>query len=137
MMVIVSATTAAQQQELVCAAIAAANSAPVCAAFPPRPKAEEEGQQHIRIVSYNILAHAYSEELPDHVKTERYGHVDPAYLKWQHRLRRLQELVTAWDADILCFQEVDIALYESDLAPAMAACGYSGIMQNDIHRMAK
>ena len=50
-------------------------------------------------------------------------------LKWPARLKSMLEWINALSPSVLCLQEVDFQLFESDLLPALQSCGYSGLSQ--------
>lgn len=54
----------------------------------------------ISIVSYNVLADVFSKKL---------SYADESLLDWRnHRWPLIQQQITAWSADIVCLQEVDV-----------------------------
>jgi CCR4-NOT transcription complex subunit 6 len=77
----------------------------------------------IRVVSYNILAEAYAptSSFPD-------THAD--HLAWAARSPRLLAEILAYGADVLCLQEVQEEVWESEdassLIPSLRAAGYEG-----------
>jgi mRNA deadenylase 3'-5' endonuclease subunit Ccr4 len=80
---------------------------------------------------WNILADCY---LSSNRKDAEYAHVDPAARAWPARCRALLAELVAAAADVICLQEVMFTHFDDDLLPALAAAGYTGLMQNDKKR---
>ena len=53
------------------------------------------------VVSYNILCDRFA-------TPRRLPHVYPQFLCWEHRWPRLRNELAAFDADIICLQEVTL-----------------------------
>ena len=79
----------------------------------------------LRIATYNILADSY-------VDRRRYAHVDPQRLAPAARHPALVQRMLALNADVLCLQEVEAALFEM-LEAELAPHGYSGILAMKLH----
>lgn len=60
----------------------------------------------VTVVTYNVLAQAY-------VRPERYPYTAPEDLEPDVRRRRLLERIAAFDADVLCLQEVEPDIHEA------------------------
>ncbi|KAJ1450167.1 Endonuclease/exonuclease/phosphatase [Pelagophyceae sp. CCMP2097] len=69
----------------------------------------------LRIVSYNLLAECHSRRAKGAV---------PAHAETAHRLAVAGAEVEAFDADLYCFQEVDLKLYVDFWVPLMSSLGY-------------
>jgi mRNA deadenylase 3'-5' endonuclease subunit Ccr4 len=78
----------------------------------------------MRVVSYNILADCYCGS--EFAITHLFGYCDPAYLSLDYRLQLVGAELHAYDADIVCLQEVDKKAFLTFLSPFMKARGYSG-----------
>lgn len=72
----------------------------------------------MRIVSWNVLH-------PDH--TDVYPSVNPEYLKWEYRLSLIHRILSGYNADIICLQELDSSIL-------IDMPGYTLIYQNDKQR---
>jgi mRNA deadenylase 3'-5' endonuclease subunit Ccr4 len=81
-------------------------------------------RKEVRIVSFNILADCYAgtEKAVKHL----FGYCDPAYLPLDYRLQLVGAELDAYDAEIVCLQEVDKKAFHAFLLPFMSARGYSG-----------
>ncbi|XP_064595309.1 fibrous sheath CABYR-binding protein-like [Liolophura sinensis] len=77
------------------------------------------------VVSYNILADCWLNRFAD-----TYTHASPKAKDPSYRHSRLLEEIKYLDADIVCMQEVDIAVYEGNLLPAMTGLGYEGTFKS-------
>jgi mRNA deadenylase 3'-5' endonuclease subunit Ccr4 len=66
-----------------------------------------------------------------------YDHVEVADLEWQCRRDRLLKEFALLAPDVICLQEVEFATFEQELAPALKALGYDGVMQDDVKRAPK
>lgn len=77
-------------------------------------KAEENT---LRILQYNVLAESYAPNawLP---------HVPPHILSWKARSWAVLRHIAAFDADVVCLQEIDH--YADFFQPEMTALGYTG-----------
>jgi len=64
--------------------------------------------EHIKIISYNIMADVYTS--PD-----KFPYVtDPHILSWDYRLKLILQKIDDYDADIICLQEVEISKIPTD-----------------------
>lgn len=72
----------------------------------------------LKIVTYNVLADAYL--LP-----ERYPDSPHAFMGFSRRTQALVAKVVSIDADLICLQEVEKALFDA-LRVALEPLGYSG-----------
>ncbi|KAL7545971.1 hypothetical protein ACHAWF_016664 [Thalassiosira exigua] len=50
---------------------------------------------------------------------------------WPLRARRILEVLTRADADVICLQECELRSFATDLAPALSRAGYDGAAQED------
>lgn len=81
----------------------------------------------LRVVSYNILADIYAQtELS---KTTLYPYCPPHALHAHYRENLVKKEVLGYQADLLCLQEVDKALFNYSLQPALDAFGYQGLFR--------
>jgi len=85
------------------------------------PKSEKDPSNFV-IVSYNILAQCK-------VQPPVYPYCKQSALKWQVRRRRLLDEIVAYEADIICLQEVDH--YEDWWLPQLQPHGYDSVHQID------
>lgn len=81
----------------------------------------------VKVLSWNILAPCWVDGL-------RYGHVHPDKLQWSARRLDVVAEISSTNADIVCLQEVEYALFEQDIFPTMVSLGYAGVIQKDPKR---
>ncbi|KAL7059889.1 hypothetical protein AAHC03_013526 [Spirometra sp. Aus1] len=81
------------------------------------------GPGEFRVVSYNLLAFMYS--CTEQGRTFFFKHCPPSYLEADYRFPLLYREILAYNADVLCLQEVDTTNYQSYLKPLLGeAAGY-------------
>ena len=107
------------------------------AAPPPRPQLRERiaaldaaqaqggggGGGRFRVLSYNLLADAHRRRWDDPADGI-HTYCDPALTAAPRRLPRLLAEVLAFEADVLCLQEVDRAWWDVFWRPQLRAAGY-------------
>ncbi|EOD07442.1 hypothetical protein EMIHUDRAFT_218359 [Emiliania huxleyi CCMP1516] len=75
----------------------------------------------LSVVSWNILA-------PTFAPPSRYPWVAPATLAWPKREAAIVATLGRLDADVVCLQEVEVALWDG-LLRRFTSLGYSGVLQ--------
>mmetsp|Transcript_48470 Transcript_48470/g.160616 ORF Transcript_48470/g.160616 Transcript_48470/m.160616 type:complete len:348 (-) Transcript_48470:470-1513(-) len=75
----------------------------------------------LSVVSWNILA-------PTFAPPSRYPWVAPATLAWPKREAAIVATLGRLDADVVCLQEVEVALWDG-LLRRLTSLGYSGVLQ--------
>ncbi|XP_059160950.1 2',5'-phosphodiesterase 12-like [Physella acuta] len=83
--------------------------------------------QHFRVVSYNLLAQIYADT--DLAKTELFSHCSLKALDMDYRKHLLLKEIIGYQGDLICLQEVDKAIFSSQLSPALTALGYTGLFR--------
>jgi len=92
-------------------------------------RSEQERKDTIRTMTYNILADLYvSRELE--VEAVMYPHVKFECIRKTRRMPMLVAEILAYDADVICLQEVDGSIYDTYLEPVMQVMGYDGYYSN-------
>ena len=87
---------------------------------------DTSSQQNIRILTYNILADQNAFEAPG-VPTRFYqSYVEPWILRKQRRFPLILQEILAYQADVVCLQEVDRGVFGGLLEPVMRYMGYEG-----------
>ncbi|KPP59754.1 hypothetical protein Z043_122295 [Scleropages formosus] len=85
------------------------------------------GERALRVVSYNILADVYAQtELS---KTVLYPYCAPYALQIDYRQSLIKKELSGYNADIICLQEVDKAVFADSLCPALDAFGLNGVFR--------
>ncbi|CAK0837217.1 unnamed protein product [Prorocentrum cordatum] len=84
-----------------------------------RSRASSGGHDVLRIVSYNVLADAYS-----HYWDQAFPYCGAEFLRPEYRLQLLRLELCAYDADIVCLQEVDERWFQQYWEPQLASEGY-------------
>jgi endonuclease/exonuclease/phosphatase family metal-dependent hydrolase len=79
------------------------------------------GGQQLSLVSWNLLAPAYA-------SPTKYSYASRSDLSWPRRQARIVERLAEIDADVVCLQEVETALWE-ELLGFMQSLGYDGVLQ--------
>ena len=79
------------------------------------------GGQQLSLVSWNLLAPAYA-------SPTKYSYASRSDLSWPRRQARIVERLAEIDADVVCLQEVQTALWE-ELLGCMQSLGYDGVLQ--------
>ncbi|CAH6778946.1 2',5'-phosphodiesterase 12 [Phodopus roborovskii] len=85
----------------------------------------------IRTVSYNILADTYAQT--EFSRTVLYPYCAPYALELDYRQNLIQKELAGYNADILCLQEVDRAVFTDSLVPALDAFGLAGVFRIKQH----
>ncbi|KAM9813588.1 2',5'-phosphodiesterase 12 [Neosynchiropus ocellatus] len=81
----------------------------------------------MRVVSYNILADIYAKtELS---RTVLYTYCAPYALELDYRQNLIKKELAGYNADIICLQEVDKAVFVDSLVPALDAFGLDGVFR--------
>ena len=89
----------------------------------------EERKSTMRMMTYNILADLYvSRELDD--DTQMFPHVEFKFMRKTRRMPMIVAEILAYDADIICLQEVDGLIYDTYFEPVMQAMGYDAFYSN-------
>ncbi|ODQ64158.1 hypothetical protein NADFUDRAFT_83730 [Nadsonia fulvescens var. elongata DSM 6958] len=83
-------------------------------------KSEETDPNAFTVMSYNTLCDRYA-------TPQMYGYVPSWALTWDSRKETLMNEVLTYNADILCFQEVDGSSFEEFWVPKLKEVGYSGL----------
>ncbi len=81
-------------------------------------------RENLRVMTYNILADIYTARDKD--EQVIHCHCDPQHLTRFRRMPMLVSEILAYNADIICLQEVDASIFESLLNPVLKAKGYQG-----------
>jgi len=69
-------------------------------------------------------------ELPSSLPSTSSPHPHP----WPKRAKRIIEILSHYDPDIICLQECEAQSFQDDLLPALSKLGYDGIAQEDVER---
>lgn len=85
----------------------------------------------IRTVSYNILADTYAQT--EFSRTVLYPYCAPYALELDYRQNLIQKELTGYNADLICLQEVDRAVFSDSLVPALEAFGLEGVFRIKQH----
>ncbi|XP_037346666.2 2',5'-phosphodiesterase 12 [Pungitius pungitius] len=81
----------------------------------------------VRVVTYNVLADVYAQtELS---KTVLYPYCAPYALQLDYRQNLIKKELAGYNADIVCLQEVDKAVFSDSLTPALDAFGLDGVFR--------
>eukprot|EP00562_Extubocellulus_spinifer_P005953 CAMPEP_0178531410 /NCGR_PEP_ID=MMETSP0696-20121128/33411_1 /TAXON_ID=265572 /ORGANISM="Extubocellulus spinifer, Strain CCMP396" /LENGTH=954 /DNA_ID=CAMNT_0020163309 /DNA_START=339 /DNA_END=3203 /DNA_ORIENTATION=- len=87
-----------------------------------------EERDDLRVLTYNILADLYtSRDVDQHLM---YAHCDLAHLMRWRRMPMLMHEILAYQADVICLQEVDASIYHTLLQPVLNEKGYQGYYSN-------
>lgn len=76
--------------------------------------------EELSVVSYNILCDRYA-------TTSLYGYTPSEALSWDYRKRLILEEINAYDADIVCLQEVDRESFDEFFRRELALKNYKGV----------
>ncbi|CAO3566088.1 unnamed protein product [Mortierella alpina] len=82
-----------------------------------------QGQEFLSVVSYNMMSNTLVRT--DTAKFRSAG-VDLNLLNWTARQTRLLNEIASYNADVVCFQELDQSDYDSAFGTSMVALGYGG-----------
>ena len=74
----------------------------------------------IKLLNWNTLADVYATE-------QQYEYCPPWALSWDYRKHLLLKQIAALDGDLVCLQEVQADLFESDLLAAFRAMGFGHV----------
>ncbi|XP_023403364.2 2',5'-phosphodiesterase 12 [Loxodonta africana] len=85
----------------------------------------------IRTVSYNLLADTYAQT--EFSRTVLYPYCAPYALELDYRQNLIQKELTGYNADLICLQEVDRAVFSDSLVPALEAFGLEGVFRIKQH----
>ena len=89
--------------------------------------------RYLGVASFNVLAdHNLMNSIANEATDKRYVHAKdaaPWSVRWPRLLGMIEELGSG--ADVIAMQEVDYALFVSDIKPALAAKGFEGVHQWD------
>ena len=83
-------------------------------------------RQHLRVLTYNILADQNALWGTDIVARTYESYVEPWILRKQRRMPLILQEILAYQADLVCLQEVDKSVFLDLLEPSMRFCGYEG-----------
>jgi len=87
-----------------------------------------EEKNDLRVVTYNVLADLYtSRDIDEQIV---YSHCDSRHLLRQRRMPMLVAEILAYQADLVCLQEVDASIYENLLRPVFFEEGFEGFYSN-------
>eukprot|EP00977_Amphora_coffeiformis_P014920 scaffold4244_cov167-Amphora_coffeaeformis.AAC.33 len=89
-------------------------------------KRDITSKQNIRIMTYNILADQNAFQAPGLPTRFYQSYVDASVLRRQRRMPLILQEILAYDADIVCLQEVDRSVYHGLFEPTMRHLGYDG-----------
>ncbi|XP_032687861.1 2',5'-phosphodiesterase 12-like [Odontomachus brunneus] len=78
-----------------------------------------------RIMSYNILADAYTDS--DYSKDVLFPYCPEYALDINYRKQLILKEIIGFNSDIICLQEVDRKIYEYDLLPSLSMLNYDGV----------
>ena len=78
--------------------------------------ADEEKGEAVNIVSYNVLG-------PKQALTDKHAYSNFKWRKWPYRKERIFAELRAYDADVVCLQEVTPDTFINDFAPFMKEIG--------------
>lgn len=80
-----------------------------------------------RVVSYNILAEAYSKE--EFAQKILYPYCPPYGLDISYRQQLLLKEIPGYNADLICLQECGSKLFKHNLRPALETMGFKGLLR--------
>lgn len=80
---------------------------------------------NFRIVSYNILADVYAGT--EYSRDVLFPYCPPYALAIDYRKQLIIKELVGYNSDIICLQEVDRKVFETDLFPIFSLLGYNGI----------
>jgi CCR4-NOT transcription complex subunit 6 len=80
------------------------------------------------VLSYNLLADLYA-------SAEQFGYCPSWALHWPYRRSNLLRELLAYNADILCLQEVQSTHFTDFFAPELARAGYTAIFKRKTNEM--
>uniref|UniRef100_A0A1B6L0R0 2',5'-phosphodiesterase 12 n=1 Tax=Graphocephala atropunctata TaxID=36148 RepID=A0A1B6L0R0_9HEMI len=81
--------------------------------------------QRLRVVSYNLLADVYSST--SFAQSELFGYCPTYALNIDYRKQLFLKELLGYNADLVCLQEVETKLFESDLVPVLGEQGLVGV----------
>ena len=80
-----------------------------------------------KVVSYNILAEAYSKE--EFAQKILFPYCPPYALDINYRQQLLLKEIPGYNADLICLQECGSKLFEHNLKPALETMGFRGLLR--------
>ena len=88
-----------------------------------------EGQYQRRRIQQVALSptHQQPHHMPPSLSTTSSPHPHP----WPKLLKRIVEILSHANPDVICLQECELQSFKYDLAPALSKFGYDGISQED------
>ncbi|XP_046675710.1 2',5'-phosphodiesterase 12-like isoform X2 [Homalodisca vitripennis] len=86
---------------------------------------QSSSHQRFRVVSYNILADVYSST--SFAQSELFGYCPTYALNIDYRKQLILKELLGYNADLVCLQEVETKLFESDLVPVLGEQGLVGV----------
>lgn len=81
--------------------------------------------RHFRVTSYNILADVYAST--DYSRDVLFPYCPPYALAIDYRKQLIIKELIGYNSDIICLQEVDRKIFETDLYPTLSTFCYGGI----------
>eukprot|EP01114_Cavostelium_apophysatum_P020466 TRINITY_DN6864_c0_g1_i2.p1 TRINITY_DN6864_c0_g1~~TRINITY_DN6864_c0_g1_i2.p1 ORF type:complete len:609 (-),score=205.83 TRINITY_DN6864_c0_g1_i2:981-2807(-) len=78
-------------------------------------------KEKLRVLTYNILAEQYATQ-------EQYFYCPSWALDWNYRKQGLLKEILAYDCDVICLQEVEVAQYTEFFQVELAKHGYAGVI---------
>jgi len=79
-----------------------------------------------KLLTFNCL-------VQDFIDEKKYPKSDPAHLIWTTRFARFQQILRDANADVVCLQEIDESLFQSDWQSFLNAQGYQAHYQKKAH----
>eukprot|EP00049_Salpingoeca_infusionum_P022368 m.6353 g.6353 ORF g.6353 m.6353 type:complete len:522 (-) comp5146_c0_seq2:451-2016(-) len=91
--------------------------------------AVDNPEDHLVVVSHNMLAHCFSGGDSKAERERKYSHLRSAhFLSWEYRFELLKRDLLGYEADVICLQECDFDRFEAHLLPFMTRNGYAGVI---------
>jgi len=75
-----------------------------------------------RLLTFNCL-------VQDFIDDSKYPKSEKEHTAWSFRFPKFQEIIRLADADVVCLQEIDESLFQSDWQPFLNAQGYQAHYQ--------
>ena len=88
-----------------------------------------EGQYQRRRIQQVALSPTHQQ--PHHMPPSLSTTSSPHPHLWPKRLKRIVEILSHANPDVICLQECELQSFKYDLAPALSKFGYDGISQED------
>ena len=83
--------------------------------------------KNFRVTSYNILADVYAST--DYSRDVLFSYCPPYALQIDYRKQLIAKELIGYNSDIICLQEVDRKVFETDLFPILSSLHYNGIFK--------